>query len=444
MINLRHYQVPVRDKAIDILSRTGWAYLVMEERTGKTFTSFSIMEGTGANSTEPVLLLTSKGAKEDILPQFEKLDHRPFELILCHNDQLPKLLAEGFVPPRRIIIDECHYHGAFPKPSKRAEYLRELIQRAYNVHGTENVKIIFMSATPTPESYVQMYPQLNILPVHPFGTPENFLNEYVEVRDKIIWRGYRRKPRIIPEYIPDARKIFGTIGNNVVSLTRKQAGFISEPIDVPHEVKMDILIYRYIHDISNTSRVTINGHEIECKQAGNVKSKIHQLCGGTIKLTDNEKTDDDHLILDYTKAEYIRSTFAGKKIAIFYQFKAELELLKHIFPLYTTNQYHFQENPNLTFLGQFKSVREGKNLSTADHLVMYNIDYAYLSYRQSRCRHITFERNQPGWCNWIYAQNGLEQKIMKIVRKKENYTDGYFADDLKFFKENSPSQLSLF
>lgn len=441
MINLRHYQLPVRDKAIDILSRTGWVYLVMEERTGKTFTSFDVFAQQGR---EPVLLLTSKGAKEDILPQFEKLDPAPFELILCHNDQLPKLLAAGFVPPRRIIIDECHYHGAFPKPSKRAEYLRELIERAYQAYGPEKVQIIFMSATPTPESYVQMYPQLNVLPINPFGTQENFLNEYVDVREKVIWKGYKRPPKKVPEYIPDARKIFGTIGHNVVSLTRKQAGFTSEPVDVPHEVRMGLKIYKHIYAISNHNSVHINGHDIVCKQAGNVKSKIHQLCGGTIKLTDNEKADDDHLILDYTKAEYIKNTFAGKKIAIFYQFKAELELLKHIFPLYTTNQYDFQENPNLTFLGQFKSVREGKNLSTSDHLVMYNIDYAYLSYRQARCRHITYERTEPGWCNWVYAQNGIEQKIMQVVRKKENYTDGYFVDDLNFFKERDPGQLSLF
>ena len=54
--------------------------------------------------------------------------------------------------------------------------------------------------------------------------------------------------------------------------------------------------------------------------------KLHQLYSGTIKFESGNK-----MVLDYSKAEFIKDYFKNKKIAIFYKFTAELEALKIIF-----------------------------------------------------------------------------------------------------------------
>ena len=50
--------------------------------------------------------------------------------------------------------------------------------------------------------------------------------------------------------------------------------------------------------------------------------KVHQLSSGTIKFESG-----NYGILDKSKAVYIKELFKGQKIAIFYKFKAEFELL---------------------------------------------------------------------------------------------------------------------
>ena len=59
MIQLRDYQMEIRDKAVDKMRDSGWCYLAMEVRTGKTLTSLSIADKLGAQN---VLFLTKKKA----------------------------------------------------------------------------------------------------------------------------------------------------------------------------------------------------------------------------------------------------------------------------------------------------------------------------------------------------------------------------------------------
>ena len=42
MIQLRDYQLKIRDKASEVLMNKGFVYLAMEVRTGKTLTSLAI------------------------------------------------------------------------------------------------------------------------------------------------------------------------------------------------------------------------------------------------------------------------------------------------------------------------------------------------------------------------------------------------------------------
>jgi hypothetical protein len=75
------------------------------------------------------------------------------------------------------------------------------------------------------------------------------------------------------------------------------------------------------------------------------------------------------------------------------------------------------------------SGREGINLSTANALVFYNIDFSATSYWQSRARIQTKDRTETAQIYWIFSYNGIEDKIYKAVMDKKDYTLNHFKKD---------------
>ena len=55
-------------------------------------------------------------------------------------------------------------------------------------------------------------------------------------------------------------------------------------------------------------------------------TKVHQLCSGTIKFESGNS-----MVIDLSKAKFIKNKFKKMKIGIFYKFKEELNALKEVF-----------------------------------------------------------------------------------------------------------------
>ena len=135
------------------------------------------------------------------------------------------------------------------------------------------------------------------------------------------------------------------------------------------------------------------------------------------------------MVIDLTKANYIRKKFAGKKIAIFYKFKAELEALKEVYgDLLCETLEEFNNTPKTIAL-QIVSGREGISLRKAEALIYYNIDFSATSYWQSRDRMTTKDRLYNK-IFWIFSKDGIEKDIYKAVVKKKDYTLNHFKRDL--------------
>jgi hypothetical protein len=61
--------------------------------------------------------------------------------------------------------------------------------------------------------------------------------------------------------------------------------------------------------------------------------------------------------------------------------------------------------------------------------VFFNIDFSAVSYWQSRARIQTKDRNSEAKIYWIFAENGIEDKIYKAVMDKKDYTLEHFKKD---------------
>ena len=404
-MELREYQRTIVERAKAILSAKRFVYLAMEVRTGKTLTSLSIAEEMGV---ERVLFLTKKKALGSITDDANKLcpSYEFWAINYESMHKLPKLDWD------LIILDEAHTLGAFPKPSKRAKTVRDLIRNRY---------VILLSGTPTPESYSQMYHQVYGITGNPFSRYKNFYrfsDDYVDVRERII-NGLSMK-----FYDKGLPSILTAMKPFMISFSQKEAGFKSQLNEHVLTVPMEGRTYKLCAELRKHRVIDGKDEVVLADTPVKLMQKLHQMYSGTVKFESGKA-----MVFDHTKAQFIYDRFCRDKIAIFYKFKAELEALQNVYGYeLTTDLKEFYEGDKSIAL-QIVSGREGISLRQAKCLVYYNIDFSATSYWQSRDRMTTKERAESN-IYWVFSERGIEKKIYKAVSGKKDYTLSHFRSDV--------------
>lgn len=407
-VKFRNYQTEIIDQALRILTQHRFVYLAMEVRTGKTLTSLGIAEEIHASK---VLFVTKKKAIGSIeadlnlfMPSYDTTVINYESLHTVSDTQRWDL----------IILDEAHSMGAFPKPSQRAEQVRDII-RAHNPY------VILLSGTPTPESYSQMYHQVYSIRNNPFSKFSNFYrfcDEYVDVKQKKV------NGMFINDYSRGKDTILEAMSPFTINYTQKEAGFVTQTTENILEVELKESTYRLIDRLKKDLVVEGKEQLILADTPVKLMSKLHQLYSGTIKFESG-----DSMVIDTTKAEFIRSRFEGKKIGIFYKFKEELNALKQVFKDSLTTELSVFKETRKSIALQIVSGREGISLRDAEYLVYYNIDFSATSYWQSKDR-MTTKTRPSNEIFWVFSKGGIEHDIYKTVVKKKDYTISHFKKNL--------------
>mgnify|MGYP003632026882 FL=1 len=407
MMKFRDYQTDIIEKASKIISRHRFVYLAMEVRTGKTLTSLGIAERIGMTT---VLFITKKKAISSIEHDYELLNP-DFRLTVINYESLHKVNPRGW---DLIVADEAHGMGAFPKPSGRAKKFKEFIFHS-------NPYVIFLSGTPTPEAYSQMYHQVYAIPNNPFRRHKSFYkfaHEYVQVTKLKIGGMF------VNDYSRGSEKILEEMKPYTIRFTQKDAGFVVDTKEHILEVDMSDAIKGVIKTLKKDLVVQGKEEVILADTAVKLMTKVHQLCSGTVKFESGNSK-----VLDLTKAKFIKKKFKGKKIGIFYKFKEELNALKEVFGDEICTELPDFTDSDKSIALQIVSGREGISLRQAAALVYYNIDFSATSYWQSRDRMTTKDRLKND-VYWIFSRGGIEHEIYKAVIKKKDYTLNHFKRDL--------------
>tara|TARA_R110000764_G_scaffold74166_1_gene150739 strand:- start:2528 stop:3760 length:1233 start_codon:yes stop_codon:yes gene_type:complete len=407
MIKFRDYQTDIIEKASKIISRHRFVYLAMEVRTGKTLTSLGIAERIGMTT---VLFITKKKAISSIEHDYSLLKPN-YELTVINYESLHKVNPRGW---DLIVADEAHGMGAFPKPSGRAKKFKEFIFHS-------NPYVIFLSGTPTPEAYSQMYHQVYAIPNNPFRRHKSFYkfaHEYVQVTKLKIGGMF------VNDYSRGSEKILEEMKPYTIRFTQKDAGFVVDTQEHILEVDMSDTIKGVIKTLKKDLVVQGKEEVILADTAVKLMTKVHQLCSGTVKFESGNSK-----VLDLTKAKFIKKKFKGKKIGVFYKFKEELNALKEVFGDEICTELPDFTDSDKSIALQIVSGREGISLRQASALVYYNIDFSATSYWQSRDRMTTKDRLKND-VYWIFSRGGIEHEIYKAVIKKKDYTLNHFKRDL--------------
>ena len=406
-MEFRPYQKEIINKALPLLKKDKFVYLAMEVRTGKTLTSL------GVSMLLPVknlLFITKKKAISSVENDYQLLNPS-YDIKVINYESLHKVRPVGW---DMVVCDEAHGMGAFPKRNKRSKMVKSLISE-------NNPYVIFLSGTPTPESYSQMYHQVSVIKSNPFKEYVNFYKfskQYVKVVQRKINSLY------INDYSNGLDTIIDKMKPHTISYTQKEAGFKVKTTEHILEVELNPNTMNMIKKLKK-DRVLDGAVEVVLADTPvKLMSKIHQLCSGTVKFESGKS-----MVVDTSKAKFIRKQFFNMKIGIFYKFKEELKALKEVFGDELCTELNEFNTTNKSIALQIVSGREGISLRNAKALVYYNIDFSATSYWQSRDRMTTKDRLESD-VYWIFSKGGIEKEIYKAVSKKKDYTLRHFKRDL--------------
>lgn len=409
MYNLREYQKRLSNDANEILKLKKIVCLFMEVRTGKTATALNVCKLYNAKK---VLFITKIKAFESIENDYFNFGFIPcFDLKIINKESLHKITENDFDV---LIIDEVHGFSSYPK----ANVYHKSIKNRFG-----NVPMILLSGTPTPESYSQFYHILNLSNHSPFSKWANFYKwakDFVNVKQLKLGHGN------VNDY-SDARKndFWHLIRYYILTHTQKEANFrsvVNENVlfvqmqPITHKICDTLIKKRVVNNTDNTIQIVADTSVV-------LQQKLHQLYSGTIKLNDK-----DFKIIDNSKAVFIKEHFKNKKVAIFYKFKAELQMLKDVLgDVLTTDLKDFNES-NKSIALQFVTGREGISLAKAECLIMFNIDFSAVTYWQSRDRLTTID-GKENKLYWLFSKDGIESKIYEKLKSKQSYTTSLFKKD---------------
>lgn len=409
--SLRDYQIKLSSDAAEILERKNLVCLFMEVRTGKTTTALETCKKVNAKRVLFITKIKAFSSIENDYWDFGYVDK--FDLTIINRESLHKIETNNFDV---VIIDEVHGYTSYPKPSK---YHKDVKQRF------GDIPMIFLSGTPTPESYSQYYHLFTLSNHSPFNKYVNFYkwaNDFVDIKLKYL--GYAQ----VKDYSSARKKDFWHhIRYHILTFTQEQSGFTTEVKENILKVKMKPITYAITEKLLKDQVVTssISGKQIIADTGVKMQQKIHQLFSGTIKYEDGTTQ-----VIDDTKACFIKHKFQGKKIAIFYNFVAELNMLNLTFKeMLTTDLDEFNTTDKNIAL-QIVSGREGISLAKADYLIFLNLQFSAVSYFQAKDRLTTMERKSND-IYWIFSENGIEEKIYKSVMNKKDYTNETFKRDFR-------------
>ncbi len=408
MKELRQYQIDKSIEGFEILKKHKLVYISAMVRTGKTAISLNICKLYGFKN---VLFLTKKIAIDSILSDYKEFSFEScFELKVMNNESMHKVFGEFDV----IVMDEAHRFGAYPKPSSGCKEFKKRFS---------NLPIIFLSGTPNPESYSQIFHQFWVSKYSPFEETNfyKWAKNYVNVTQKRIGQ------HMINDYSDANKKLVNEkINHLMVKLTQEEAGFSSSVNE--HIINIDSPALNLLIKLIKKTRLIDNDileekgfkiricGEIVADTPAKLMQKIHQISAGTCLNEAGELA-----FIDHSRAKYIQSNFEGKKIVIFYQFKGELQAIKNTFGSNITEDVNEFNTSNKNIALQLVSGREGINLSKADCIVYYNLSFSAVTYFQSKDRMTTIDRLVND-VYFICLNGGLESHILEQLNKKKSFT----------------------
>jgi hypothetical protein len=406
---LRDYQVENAAKGVEILRQYKLLALFFECRVGKTLTALHTLHLYGAKS---VLFLTKKIAIKSIESDYALLKPN-YELTVINHESMHKITGNFDA----VVVDECHVYSSYAKPSARYKTFKERFSC---------LPIILVTATPSAESYSQLYHIFTLSNYSPFKH-KNFYSwakEFVDIRQRVLPQG------TINDYSrADISKIEPLIQPHVLTYTQEQAGFLVTLHEHFHSVEMPAICGTIADRLMKDSVVVGKTGTISADNAAALQMKIRQVQSGTCLLDEDENNNKTPVIISDAKAQYIAKTWPNTKVVIFYQFKAELLVLQQVLGNRLTTDLAEFHSTDKSCAFQVTSGSQGIDLSLGQVIINFNINHSAVLFFQARDR-LTTKTRLESHIHWLFSSHngepGIEKEIYDVVQRKKPFTTNHF------------------
>lgn len=147
--------------------------------------------------------------------------------------------------------------------------------------------------------------------------------------------------------------------------------------------------------------------------------------------------------------ELLEST--NERLIIFYNFNDELAALKTMChkakrPVSLVNGSKrdlsaYEQRPNSVTLVQYQAGALGLNLQKANKIVYFTLTDKSELFEQSKKRIHRIGQDKPCFYYYLLTKNSIEQKILKALKMRRDYTDALFEED--FMKEGKTNAKTI-
>ena len=399
------HQISIGEEAIDILQDNGWVYLGMEERTRKTGVAIWMCENLHINR---ILVVTPSKAIRGWEEHIANLPiEREYDIISM--DSLSKATGKYDM----VIVDEAHNFGSTTRTKKKGHKTatgssRRLVLKKL----AKGLPIIFMSATPSAQGWYQLYEQLGISSWSPWKRYKTFYSWFDDygIPEVVYTKSGPRTKRVAVKEDMVKKDLQG----KMVTYTREQLGFEQTITDKVHLISPPEIFKAAYNSFVKTRALRIGEALVVSDTKQNLRSKLHQMEGGTIKYINEDGVEDTIILQTLFKIDYIKANWEDtSKLAIMYNYIAEGALLKQ----------HFKNAEIL----QGTSYAEGVNLSHIDTIVVYSMDFKTVKYIQRRARQVDMHAKGEIVIHYLNIDKAISSEVYETVAKnKANYTDKHY------------------
>lgn len=386
------HQEQLSTVALEVLRANGWVYLAWEERTGKTLAAILTAEKSKA---ERILVITKKKAEAGWVKTLNEFEHEKYFRVTTYH-QAHKVVGTYDL----VILDEAHnYISSFPKTGTLWKTVKPLCKGA---------PIIYISATPHAQGYSMLFHQLALCDWGPWSKHKNFYQWF-----SMYGRPYSLEINgiEIPQYDRvKSEMVLPQVEDCFITKTRAELGFEHEPEDMLHYIPLAANTIAVYNTLLKDQLIKLSVGLLVADNASKMRTSLHQLEGGTIKI------DKNYFVLaNQEKIDYIKEHWGDSKdLVIMYNFIAEKTKLEK----------HFK---NATIL-QATSYAEGVDLSGYANLVIYSQDYSTARHTQRRARQANMERKTSITVHFLLVAKGISSQVYKTVSvNKKNYVDSVFS-----------------
>ena len=385
------YQVLRAEQAYEILREDMIVYLAMEERTGKTLTAILTAE---MSNVQKVLIITKKKALDGWFETLEAFKHTKDYTVVNYHQAHKQTTKYDLV-----ILDESHnYISAYPKTGKLWKEVKGL---------TKGIPLIYISATPYAQGPQQLFHQFALSSWSPRSKHSNFYRWF-----QMYGKPYSLEINgiAIPQYDRShSEMIIGYVNHLFITATRQELGFEHEPLDNVHPIILDEATRYVYNELIQHDLVELSVGMLVCDTSPKLRTSLHQIEGGTIKIDDNR-----YVLANTEKIDFILETFGdNESLVIMYNYIAEKTKLEN----------HFKK----ALILQATSFAEGVDLHKYRDLVIYSQDFSTARHTQRRARQCNKNRTLPIDVHYLLVKDAISSQVYKTVSvNKKNFVDSVF------------------